>query len=144
MGDELLNPGVEHVLQWVLLLSLAAYAFCVLSLVTMMYVGRWQNAVRQREENRRRTVLGNDVLDLKVRRLAPNQAVEAEMAELTTYADELEAQAADLKRQPKAVEGDLIAGAPPDPAVLRRPGGDQRAARRRLAIRDGTIRRREH
>jgi hypothetical protein len=35
----------------------------VLALAAMIFVGRRQNAVRQREENRRRTALRNDIRD---------------------------------------------------------------------------------
>jgi hypothetical protein len=91
MGGTLFQPASEHVLEWVLLLSLAASGLCVLSLLVMMFVGRWQHAVRQRAKRRRRALLRNDIRDLEVMWLAKSQTAEAEKKQLPlSSAEELE------------------------------------------------------
>jgi hypothetical protein len=71
MATALLKPGTEDLLEWVLLLSLTTSGLCVLSLVVMMLVGRWQHNVRQRAKNRRRRILRSDIRDLEARRWRP-------------------------------------------------------------------------
>ena len=66
-----LRPGTENLLEWVLLLSLTTSGLCVLSLVVLMLVGRWQHKVRQRAKNRRRRILRSDIRDLEARRWRP-------------------------------------------------------------------------
>jgi hypothetical protein len=51
-----------HALEWVLLLSLATSGLCLLSLVTMMIVGRLRHEVRQWRRNRRHDVVQRNPL----------------------------------------------------------------------------------
>ena len=71
MATALLEPGTEDLLEWVLLLALTMSGVCVLCLVVMMLVGRWQHKVRQRANNRRRRILRSDIRDLEARRWRP-------------------------------------------------------------------------
>ena len=71
MAIALLKPGTEDLLEWVLLVSLTTSGLCVLSLVIMMFVGRWQHKIRQRAKNRRRRILRSDIRDLEARRWRP-------------------------------------------------------------------------
>jgi hypothetical protein len=48
-----LQPGMESILERVLLLSLAAAGICMVALIALMIIGRWQHAVRQREKAKR-------------------------------------------------------------------------------------------
>jgi len=41
MGSVLLQPDTEVVLEWVLFFALSASALCMLSLVTMLIIGKW-------------------------------------------------------------------------------------------------------
>jgi hypothetical protein len=91
MGTVLLQPGMEELLEWVLLLSLATSGLCVLALVVMMFVGRWRHAIHQRERNKRRGVLSNDIRDLEAIRLANSQAAEGDRKQLPPDAEERQA-----------------------------------------------------
>ena len=71
MTTALLKPGMEDLLEWVLVLSLTTSGLCVLFLVTMTFVGRWQHKVRQRAKNRMRRILRGDIRDLEARSWRP-------------------------------------------------------------------------
>ena len=99
MGGVLLQPGTKDVLEWVFLLSLASSGLCVLGLVMMMIADRWRHAVRQRELNRRRTELQNDIRNLEARRPGNSQTAEAEKKQLPRYAEELGVEAIAIERR---------------------------------------------
>lgn len=54
MGSALSQLSGEGIVGWVILLAVAISGLCVLSLATMMIVGKWRHAVRQRRRNRTR------------------------------------------------------------------------------------------
>jgi hypothetical protein len=50
MGSAFFQPASEHVLEWVILLSLATSVLCGLAFVAMVFVGKWQLAVHTHKE----------------------------------------------------------------------------------------------
>jgi hypothetical protein len=48
MGNVLLQPGAQSVLEWVLFVALALSGLCMVSLGTMMIIGKWRMYQKRR------------------------------------------------------------------------------------------------